>query len=166
MKYLIFFLFFTSMLMSSGCGNSPEPIAFGEDNCDNCKMTITDTKYGAELITLKGKIYKYDSIECLADVMKQDKFRKSDIASFWVVDFNNPGNLISAEKALYLKNDKFHSPMGLNVLAVENEDAVKNMYKRHGGEILKWKQVKNYKVIPGSQKSSSNKCCAADEENS
>ncbi len=30
-------------------------------------MLITDNKYGAELITTKGKIYKFDSMECLVE---------------------------------------------------------------------------------------------------
>jgi copper chaperone NosL len=165
-KNLFSVIIITGIVFFAGCSNSPKPIVFGEDNCDNCKMTITDSKYGAELITSKGKIYKYDSIECLADVIKKNKFGKEDISSLWVVDFNNPGNFISAENAHYLKNDKFHSPMGLNVLAVESDADVSKIYNLHGGEILKWELVKNYSDMPASKKSSSQNCCPEDEENS
>lgn len=43
----------------------PTPIKLNTDNCDYCKMTIADLRFASELITEKGKVYKYDDLSCL-----------------------------------------------------------------------------------------------------
>ena len=40
----------------TGCSTEPLPIRYGQDNCDFCKMTISDHRFGAEIVTKKGKI--------------------------------------------------------------------------------------------------------------
>ena len=42
------------------CNTKPEPFAIGKDNCSFCKMGIIDPRFGGEMITKKGKIYKFD----------------------------------------------------------------------------------------------------------
>src|SRR5215203_1996100 len=44
-------------MMAVSCNASPEAIRIGKDNCTFCKMTISDARYGAEIVTAKGKIY-------------------------------------------------------------------------------------------------------------
>ena len=36
-------------------------------------MTIVDPRYGAELVTTKGKVYKYDAVECLINSVYADE---------------------------------------------------------------------------------------------
>ena len=60
-KNLMMLLVF-SVFMFSGCSLEPKPIEYGEDQCDACKMRISDSRFGAELVTTKGKIYKYDAM--------------------------------------------------------------------------------------------------------
>ncbi|MDX1911017.1 MAG: hypothetical protein SFV22_06010, partial [Saprospiraceae bacterium] len=47
------------------CSTGPEPIRYGQDNCHACKMTLTDRRFGAEIVTKKGKVYKFDDLNCL-----------------------------------------------------------------------------------------------------
>ncbi len=49
------FLAFSTM----GCNTEPQPIKIGEDACSFCKMSIADNRYGAEIITKKGKVFKF-----------------------------------------------------------------------------------------------------------
>ena len=52
MKFLKFFLIasiFTTIIACSKSG--PQEIAIGKDQCENCKMTITEAKYATQLIT-------------------------------------------------------------------------------------------------------------------
>ena len=49
----------------SSCSTSPQPINYGNDACHYCQMTIVDQIYGAEVISDKGKIFKFDAAECL-----------------------------------------------------------------------------------------------------
>ena len=53
-------------IRDSACSKGHQPINYGEDECEFCKMMVMDKRYGAELVTDKGKIYFFDSIECLA----------------------------------------------------------------------------------------------------
>ncbi|HSN59587.1 MAG TPA: hypothetical protein VLR49_01530, partial [Ferruginibacter sp.] len=39
----------------SSCSTDPQPLRIGQDNCDFCKMTISDKRFGAEVVTKKGK---------------------------------------------------------------------------------------------------------------
>lgn len=137
-------LFIASLLFITACGNDPDPINFGEDNCAHCKMMITDEKYGAELVTDKGKINKYDSIECLLKQLQMKVFSDEQIASLWVIDFSNPRTFINAKTAFYIQNDEFRSPMGLNVQAFQNKDDFNKFFNENGGEKLKWDELLNF----------------------
>ncbi len=65
-KYFIA-IFLLLSLVTASCGSNPEPINYGHDECEFCRMQISDNRYGAELVTDKGKVYKFDSIECLIE---------------------------------------------------------------------------------------------------
>lgn len=140
MKKIILF-FSLMMLVISSCSKQPEPIAYGEDECEFCKMIVMDKRYGAELVTDKGKIYKFDSVECLVGYIDNKKLNEKDYSSVWVGNYSNPGNLIDASKAIYLKNDELRSPMGLNVLAVETQDQFDIIFEKDGGKKLVWKDL-------------------------
>ncbi|NMB80922.1 MAG: hypothetical protein GYA14_03810 [Ignavibacteria bacterium] len=124
------------------CQSKPEPISYGEDNCDNCKMTISDPKYGAELITDKGKVFKFDSIECLADYSM--KIDSKIIASLWVTDFSNPENLINTKDSFFLKSEKLRSPMGLNLSGFSNSNELDKVLKEFDGVIISWDGILKY----------------------
>ena len=61
-KLLIFGLISIGL---SSCSTEPEPIRIGKDNCQFCKMTISDKRFGAEIVTKKSKIFKFDDQHCL-----------------------------------------------------------------------------------------------------
>ena len=62
-KTYILFTFLSLVILS--CGISPLPIDYNHDECAYCKMKIADARFGAELVTSKGKVFKFDSAECL-----------------------------------------------------------------------------------------------------
>jgi len=123
------------------CSKQPEPISYGEDECEFCKMMVMDKRYGAELVTDKGKIYKFDSIECLVGYIENKNLDKSNYTSVWVGNYGSPGNLIDATQAIYLKNDEIRSPMGLNVLAVGNQVQFNSIFKEYGGKQFDWEDL-------------------------
>ena len=72
----------------SACSNQkPRAINIGEDNCAYCKMGITDNRFSSELITSKGKVYKFDAVECLAAFYNNADPTVKDNAKLWVHDF-------------------------------------------------------------------------------
>ncbi|MBU0560425.1 MAG: nitrous oxide reductase accessory protein NosL [Bacteroidota bacterium] len=130
------------LFLLNSCSKNPEPIVYGDDNCEYCKMLITNPAYGTELVTDKGKIYKYDSIECLAAYSAESN--KEEIASLWVTDFGNPGNLINLDSALFLRSEKLRSPMGLNLTAFSDEKTLQDIISKHSGERITWDEIAEY----------------------
>jgi copper chaperone NosL len=106
-------------------------------------MIISDQRFGTELITNKGKIYKYDSIECLAAYIIENKIDVENLQSIWTIDFKYPENFIDASKAWYLKSDLLKSPMGLNISSFANKSDAQNVRNVFPGKLINWEQVKN-----------------------
>ena len=126
---------------ATACEPKPEPIRYGEDNGAYCMMTITDRRFGAELVTKKGKVYKFDSIECLAGFLLDGQVPPEEVHSLWVTDFARPGTLIRAEDALYLHGENVRSPMGMNLAAFTDRAGLDAVRERIGGEVLGWDEV-------------------------
>lgn len=141
-KFKFFCLALITVLFIS-CTKEPKPISYNEDECEFCKMLVMDKRYGAEIISAKGKIFFFDSIECLVGYINNKKMTKDDFNSLWVSNYADPGNIIDAEKAIYLKNDSLRSPMGLNVLAVENDIQLEPIFREYSGIKLRFRDVIN-----------------------
>lgn len=132
--WLTFFLFYS-------CSNVPKPIHFNEDECDYCRMIISDQRYGGELMTNKGKAYKFDSIECLSAYVQEQKPGSQDVGMLLSIDFNNPEKFIDARTAWYLHSDLLKSPMGLNLTAFSNEELAQTVKNVYPGELVRWQKV-------------------------
>ncbi len=129
------------LLMLTACEPKPEPIRYGEDNGAYCLMTITDQRFGAELVTKKGKVYKFDSIECLVGFLLDGQVPEEEVHSLWVTDFAKPPTLIRAEDALYLHGENVRSPMGMNLAAFSDRAGLDAVREQMGGEVLGWEEV-------------------------
>ncbi|MFC2103478.1 nitrous oxide reductase accessory protein NosL [Bacteroidota bacterium] len=130
-----------SLIIIPSCGSEPEPINYGHDECEFCRMLITDNKYGAELVTEKGKIYKFDSMECMVEFSLVKNTLGDTNNKLLITDFNNPDIFIDARNSFYVKNDQFRSPMGLNVTAFSAVEALNMFIGDNGGESLSWLDV-------------------------
>ncbi|MDX5324876.1 MAG: nitrous oxide reductase accessory protein NosL [Bacteroidota bacterium] len=128
----------TSMILF-GCSSGPEPIRYGEEACDFCQMTIVDNRFGCELVTDKGKIYKFDAIECMANY--QEAHSDVSWSHVMVTDFTKPGLLLDAENALILHSEGLPSPMGGYLSAVADTPSAERLKDQHGGEILRYSEV-------------------------
>ena len=128
------------VLVAAACATpEPQPITYGVDQCDYCRMTITDERYGAELVTRTGLVRRFDSPECLAAYTHEHP--EEEVHSRWVTDFRRPPRLIRVEEAYFLHSPNLRSPMGLNLTAFGEaieQEAVLNSF---GGEILSWDGV-------------------------
>lgn len=135
------FFYIGAFVMLAGCQPEPQPIRYGEDIGAYCRMTISDARYGTELLTKTGKAYKFDSVECLAGYMLAHPGIEAETHSLWVTAFDDPDTLIPISKAFFLHAPALRSPMGMNLSAFgagTTEDAVLEAY---GGEILSWDDV-------------------------
>ncbi|MBK7381129.1 MAG: nitrous oxide reductase accessory protein NosL [Ignavibacteriales bacterium] len=142
MKIRFFITAFLLMIIIPGCSPEIEPINYGKDACEYCKMNITDNKFAAEIVSMKSKVYKFDSIECLFAFEYEKMIDKNEIHSEWVCDFSDPGKLIELRKAFYLHNDDLRSPMGLNVLCLSSKEKLEDIKKSNGGTELTFTELK------------------------
>ena len=106
-------------LLATSCTIAPKPINYNVDQCHACKMIISDNRFGAELVTKKGKVFTYDAIECL--VPEVHKHGQDYYAHMVVTDYTSPETFIDARDAIYLISPERPSPMGRNLSAYSNK---------------------------------------------
>ena len=61
------------ILLLASCQVKERPIAYGQDECEYCKMMVMDHRYGSEMVTDKGKVYTFDAAECLIDYLQYNE---------------------------------------------------------------------------------------------
>jgi copper chaperone NosL len=102
-------------------------------------MTIVDPKWGAEIITDKGKVYKFDVVECMLSYYIYEMHKnRNKVSSFWTINYLNPGEFIEAETALYYRSPEFHSPMGLNAVSLKKGEDISKLNLAKSPEKLEW----------------------------
>jgi copper chaperone NosL len=135
-------VFIFLMVFVSACTIKPEKIAYGKDACNYCKMNIVDKTLAAQLVTKKGKQYKYDAIECfLNDLKTKDQ---SKIGLIFVTDYNTPEKMIDAKTATYIISDAIQSPMGASLASFESKDIAVNFIKKNDGKLYTWSEIQQY----------------------
>lgn len=104
------------VLALAGCAPAgPRPIAYGTDACAECRMVASDPRFGAELVTAKGKLYVFDSIEYLATFALQAADAPRGL---WVTDYDRPGTLLHVDSASFRRlSGAAGSPMGKGLVA-------------------------------------------------
>lgn len=125
----------------SGCSTGPEALKVGRDNCSFCKMTISDNRFGAEIVTQKGKIYKFDDAHCLLSFLQSKAVEQKEIADVYFTDFTGTHALIKANRALLLKSELFQSPMNGHLAAFSVEDSMKKMAAQYRAASVTWDQL-------------------------
>lgn len=132
MKNLLLLTLFFAM----GCSTSPRPIAYGEDMCVYCKMSIVDNQHAALAMTDKGKTFKFDAIECLMPFLETQA--ETDFEVVTVNDYLSPGDMIPAEESTFLISQSIPSPMGAFLSAFRTQDQALTAQRTGGGEIYTW----------------------------
>ena len=132
-----------TLLLFFSCNESPPAILYGHEACTTCKMTIMDERFGAEIISTKGKVFKFDDVICMVEFMASEKIKERDIHKKLVTDYRNKNHFLDAEKAVYLISDELHSPMNGNAGAFEDNQEALHLQHETQGVIMDWKQVYN-----------------------
>lgn len=134
-----FYIVLVLTIFFSACSPQPKPISYGHDDCKYCKMTIADNRYGAEFVTDKGKVYKFDAIECMVDYVNSN----TDLAhAFLLVNtYDNPSKLVETENCTFLISDKMPSPMGAYLTAFYDRVKADSMQKVKSGTLYTWNEI-------------------------
>jgi copper chaperone NosL len=92
------------------CAAGPQLIRIGIDVCVECRMLVSDARFGAQVIMRTGKTLTFDSIECMNKHVAG--MSPSDVREVWVVDAQHPGTLIRRAEARTVNDDVLRPPMG------------------------------------------------------
>jgi copper chaperone NosL len=117
----------------------PKPIAYGQQACDFCRMTIVDKQHAAQMITDKGKVYNFDAAECLINYIRG--IDSSSIGLILVTDYNRPETLIKAESATFFISEALPSPMGANLSAAATREEAELILQKNKGTLYSWKDL-------------------------
>jgi copper chaperone NosL len=104
-------------------------------------MTLMDKKFGAELVTQKGKVYKFDDVNCMLNFYNSSENNSEQFKHKLVVDFMQPGKLIPVGDAFFVKSTEIKSPMASQIAAFESEETMKKMKQEWDGIYLVWGEV-------------------------
>ncbi|MCB0769895.1 MAG: nitrous oxide reductase accessory protein NosL [Flavobacteriales bacterium] len=105
-------------------------------------MNVVDRQYGAALTTLKGRQYAFDDVSCMAAHVAAGTIAEDQVAAWYVCDHANPGVLIDATKAYYVKGDGFHSPMRGDAAAFVSAKDRDDAMSARGGEPMDWELLR------------------------
>lgn len=127
------------LLVFFSCNVGPEPINYGSDGCRFCKMTIVDKQHASQIVTNKGKVYKFDATECMINFM--DDFDTSEIKLYLSNNYTEPEALIDATKATFLISENIPSPMGAFLSAFKNKEDAEKMQSEKSGTTYTWNEL-------------------------
>lgn len=142
MKNKIFY--FSALLMFFGlsaCGQGPQPFKQGKDQCNHCRMTISDVRFAGQIVTNKGKIYKFDDVRCVNDFVKAGSVKKADVKTYYVADYFNTNNILPVDKAHFLSSPALRSPMNGNIAAFASRIDLDKANKEFKGEGIQWGEI-------------------------
>ena len=128
------------LALLGACGGSPRPLVAGEDACDFCRMTVSDTRFGGEVVTAKGRVHTFDSVECLASYVNALP-DSTAAAGVWVADYESSA-MIPAARAHFVRGGSLHSPMGRDLAAFAERHDPAALTARYGGEVVTWAQIR------------------------
>ena len=103
-------------------------------------MTIDDVRFGAMVITAKGRIQTFDSIECLASYVAALSSSEQP-RGVYVANHEHPAQWVDAAQATYLHKSQLRSPMGRELAAFQRQADRTSLVQRYGGTPLAWSEV-------------------------
>lgn len=129
-------------LLISACAPQPRPIEYGADGCAYCMMTIVDNQHAAEAVTKKGRVYKFDAIECMVNYTMTHP--ETEMAFLLVNPYTQPGELVAAKESTFLISPNLPSPMGAFLSAFPSRNAAMEMQREVEGELYDWEELRAY----------------------
>jgi copper chaperone NosL len=126
-------------LLLSACAKGPDLVHWGVEECSHCQMMITDERFAGQVVDRRGKTYKFDALECMADWVNRGVVAVADFHSVWVSD--GPDGWTRVEDASFLHSGEIRSPMGGGYIAFSDAGTAQRMQAEVGGRLMTWREV-------------------------
>ena len=130
------------LFICSSCTAKPESIKYGKDLCDDCRMTIMDPKFGGELITKKGRVYKFDDAHCLNNFLKSGTVKEGDVRQTLFVDFEHNNDFLDTKSLFFVVSPQLKSPMNSNAAAFSTKPIADKKANETNGIVLNWEDLR------------------------
>ncbi|WP_136668815.1 nitrous oxide reductase accessory protein NosL [Flavobacterium sp. H122] len=134
-------LVLVSVFLWSCHPSGPKSLKLNTDSCDFCKMSISSGKHGAEVVTQKGRVYKFDDIGCMMQYVKENN--ETEFKEFYVGDFSKTNELIRAEQSVFLQGGTIQSPMNSKIIAFSTMEEAKKHNNSLKARVVSWNDIKN-----------------------
>ncbi len=132
---LVSFISFTS------CNTEPEKINYGKDLCSDCSMTIIEPQFASEIITKKGRIYKFDDIHCISHFIQGQKIKQKEIGKIVFIEYENNDRFVDAASANFVISPRLKSPMNGNAIAFATKDLAEKKASETNGVVKNWNDI-------------------------
>jgi copper chaperone NosL len=106
---------------------SPASVALGEDTCADCRMIVSDDRFGAQLHDRSGNVAVFDDAGCLRAYVSQRPF---EIEGVFARSFRSRA-WVRGDRAWVVESRALSSPMGHGVAAFEDEASARDEAARH-----------------------------------
>ena len=120
-------IFFAPFFIASACNRqqllAPPEIQYGQSECADCGMIVSDERYAAGLIleTARGDRVPrvFDDIGCMVKYEQHQKDGK--VLAHYVKDYNT-NQWLTVEQAVLVHRQQIQSPMGYGLIAVADRE--------------------------------------------
>jgi copper chaperone NosL len=134
------------------CDSPPDELVPGLDACEYCRMTVSDARFGGQVVTSTGKALTFDAVECLASYVL-GAGEDLDRGRVRVADFET-SLLIPVDSAVFIVGGAISSPMGRAIVAFSASHDAAALVASHGGRSLAWdgviEQLRAERIAPGA----------------
>ena len=125
------FLFLISCQMEG-----PQPLAINKESCTYCKMMIADPRFATQLITHKGRCYKFDDAGCMKHFLTDNK--EFEVKQIYFADYLPPHSFLAKEKALFIQTGNLQSPMNGNLAAFSEATPLEAAKIKFQAKTISW----------------------------
>jgi copper chaperone NosL len=131
----------------SGCRRaddlSPPKIAYGQAECEACKMIISEEPFAAAaVVTTSTGVQKFafDDIGCLLEFLRELN-RTGEVRAY----VHDHGALVwlDARQAVFIRGESLQTPMGSHLAASASQDAATKLLRRFPGTALRFEQLQS-----------------------
>lgn len=131
--YLFILVFFFLGVISCKSEIKPQLIIYGKDVCAHCHMVISDQRFGAQIVTAKGKVFAFDSVNCLHGYSHSHSLQEHRV---FFIDSLQKDHWLPAEETIFIPMPQLRSPMGAGLFSGKSSDAknlILNATDKHYG---------------------------------
>lgn len=130
----------------------PPAVAYGQTECDLCRMIISDEQFaaGAVVQTADGvKKLAFDDLGCLLNFLRE---QPGGSVTCYVHDYETRAWL-DAGRAVFLRSAALQTPMASNLAACQAQSAAETLRRRFPGDTMTFEQLRQpAENLPGSER--------------